>query len=121
MFFDFAAQLMRNQMQRLLMHRTVFNGVNCAGLVPGPIFQPALEHVDDGRLTTADWSHQQQDALAYFETLSRGLEVLDNSGDWFFDAEELAGKEVVGEYLVLSALVKPLNACGMNHVVDASV
>src|SRR5262249_8686266 len=121
MFLDFAAQLMRDQVQRLLVHRTVFDGVNCARLDSGPIFQSALEHVDDRRLTAADWSHQQEDTLAYFQTLGSRFEVFDNSGNWFFDAKEFAGKEFVGEYLVLSALVEPLNAGGMNHVVDASV
>src|ERR1043166_6396192 len=112
---------MRNQVQRLLVHRTIFDGVNCALVDSGPIFQPALEHIDDGRLTTADRSHQQEDALAYLEALSSRFEILDNSGYWFFDAKEFGGKEFVGEYLVLSALVEPFNAGGMNHVVDASV
>src|SRR5689334_7946371 len=115
MLFDFAAQLVRNQVQRLLVHRTVFDGVNRAFIGSGPLFEPALEHVNDGRLTTADWSHQQEDALAHFETLRSRFEVLDNSGDWFFDAKELSGKEFVGEYLVLSALVEPFDTRGMNH------
>src|ERR1041384_1615058 len=121
MFLDFRSQLMRDEMKRLLVHRAIFDGVDGAGVIPGPILQPALEHVDDCRLTTTDRSHQQKNALAYFETLCGRLEVLDNSGDGLFNAKQLVGKEIVGEYFVLSAFVQPLNARGMNHVVDASV
>ena len=121
MFFDFRAQLMRNQVQRLFVHRAVFDCINCAAFSLGPIFKPAFEHVDDGRFTTADRSHQQQDSFAYFETLCRGFEVFDNSRDWFFDAEEFGRKEVVGEDFVLSAFVESLDASRMNHVVDACV
>ena len=121
MFLDFSTQLMRDEMKRLLVHRAVFDGVNCARLIPGPIFKPALEHVDDCRLASAYRTHQQQDALAHFEALRGRFEILDNPGYGFFDAEEFVGKEVVGENLVLSAFVQPLDARGMNHVVNASV
>ena len=74
-------------MQRLFVHRAVFDRVNGARFGARPFFEAALEHVDDRRLTAADWSHQQQDAFAHFKTLGRGLEVLDDSGDRLFDAE----------------------------------
>src|SRR5690349_13026549 len=112
---------MRDEMQRLFMHRTVFDSVNRACLGLGPIFKAALEHVDNRRLASAYWPHEQQDALAHFESLRRRFEILDNPRDGFFNAEELGIKEFVGENLVLSAFVQPLDAAGMNHVVDASV
>src|SRR5689334_5530788 len=121
MLFDLSAELVRNEMQRLFVHRAVFDSVNRAGLDLGPIFQPTLKQVDNGRLAAADRSHQQKDALAHFQTLGGRFEVLDNSGYGFFDAKEFMGKEVVGENLVLSTFVEPLDAPGMNHVVDASV
>src|SRR6185295_3972209 len=110
MLLDLAAQLVRDQMQRFLVHRTVFDRVNCARLVRGPIFEPALEHVDDGRLAPADRSHQQQNAFPHFETLCSRFEILDDSGDWFFDAEKLRGEEVVGKNLVLRTFIQPLDA-----------
>ncbi len=89
MFFDFRAQLMRDQMQRFLVHRAVFDGVNRAALIRGPSFKPALEHVDDRRLASADRSHEQQDAFPHFQTLRGRFEILDDPGYGFFDAEEL--------------------------------
>src|SRR5215218_2344016 len=112
---------MRNEMQRFLVHWAVFDGVNRAALSPGPIFKPALEQVDNGRLAPTDRPHQQQDSFAHFETLCGRFKILDEPGYGFFDAKEFLGKEVVGENLVLSPFVEPFDTGGMNHVVDASV
>src|SRR5215208_4330857 len=112
---------MRYEMKRFLMHRAVFDGVNCAALSPGPIFQPALKHADDSRLATTYRSHQQQDSFAHFETLCGRFEILDYPCYGFFNAKEFVGKEVVRENLVLSAFVQSFDTGGMNHVVDASV
>src|SRR5215213_7235930 len=112
---------MRDEMKRFFVHRTIFDSVNGAALTFGPIFEPALEHVDNGRLAPTDRSHEQQDSFAHLETLCGRFEVLDNPGYGFLDAEELVGKEVIGENLVLGAFVQPFHTSGMNHVVDASV
>src|ERR1044071_2201899 len=96
MLLDFRTQLVRYEMQRLLVHRTVFYGVNFPSLSLGPIFKATLEHVDDRRLASAYRPHEQQDTLADFESLRRGFEIFDNPCYGFFDAEELAGEELVG-------------------------
>src|ERR1041385_8691980 len=80
MLFYFAAQLVWNEVQRLFMHRAIFDCIKCAGLGSGPVFEPAFEHVHNRRLTTADGSHEQQDAFAHLETLSSRFEVLDYPG-----------------------------------------
>src|SRR5690349_20321401 len=120
MFLDFTAQLMWDEMQRLFVHRTVFDGINRAGLDFGPIFKAALEHVDNRRLAAANRSHEQQDALAHFESLRRRFEILDDPRDGFFNTEELGVKEFIRDNFVLGAFVQPLDAGSMNHVVDAS-
>ena len=87
-------------------------------------------HIRSGRLRVdfydLDWKYIKSIILQAGDTIilvsgGHGFEVLDNFGYGFFDAEEFGGKEVVGQDLVLSALVEPLNSGGMNHVVDASV
>ena len=55
---DFRAQFERDQVQRLLMHRAVFDGEDGAILGARPAFQSALEHGHDGRLAAADRPHQ---------------------------------------------------------------
>src|SRR5215204_2301963 len=105
MFFNFCAELVRYEMKWFLMHRAVFDGINCAAFGCGPILKSALEHADDRGLTAANRTHKQQDAFADLETLCSRFEVLDNFGYWLFDTKELAGEEVVRQDFVLSAFV----------------
>src|SRR4051812_13030405 len=118
---DLGAKLLRDEVQRLFVHRAVFDRVDRARLVARPLFEAALEHRDYRGLAAADRPHQKEYALAYFETLRRGLEILDEARNRLLDAEEFAAEELVSRDLVARPLVQFLHAPGVNHVVDARV
>ncbi len=121
MLLDLGAQLGRDQVQRLLTHRTVLDGVDGSLVVARPVLEPALEHRDDGRLAAADRAHDQENALADLEPLGGGLEVLDDPVDGFLDSVKLIGKELVATDLVRSTLVDLFDAGREHHVADARV
>src|SRR6185437_1429243 len=86
---DIRAHLIGNQVQRLLVHWAITDGVDGACFGARVDLQPVFEQANDGRLTTTHWPYQQQDALAHFEALRGGVEVLDNLLQWLLDAEDI--------------------------------
>ena len=88
-------ELVREEVQRLLVHRAAGDGVDGASSSAGVLFEAALEHRDDRRLAAADRAHQQQDALAHLEPPGRRREVVDQMLQRALDAEQLVREEVV--------------------------
>src|SRR5688572_16565085 len=72
---DFGSQLMWNQMERLLVHRAVFNRVDRPGIDACPLLKSALQHRHNRRLAAPDRAHQEKDTLAHFKTLRGTLEI----------------------------------------------
>src|SRR2546430_12710136 len=89
----------------LFPYTTLFRSVDGPALGPRPILQPAFEQGDDGRFTTADRPHQQQNSFADFEPLRRRLEIFDDLGDRLLDAEQFRSEEHTSELQSQSNLV----------------
>ncbi len=82
-------------MERFLVHRTIFDRVQCSILSASVGLQAAFDQIHDGRLATADRSHHQHDTFAYFQALRSGVKVLDDLLQGLFDAEDFLAEEVV--------------------------
>ncbi|MNI19311.1 hypothetical protein D3C73_727450 [compost metagenome] len=70
------AQLQRNQMQRVLMHRAAFYSIHRSFIRPRILLQPPLQQGNQRRLAPADRSHQQQYPFAHIQTPGGGMEIL---------------------------------------------
>src|SRR5581483_8594467 len=91
------AEMARDELQRLLVHRRVRDRVERLGLL-----QPALQLLDERALARADRSHEVQDLSALLALQGGGVEVADDLRDRLLDPEELVAEEVVDlERLVL--------------------
>src|SRR5262245_5919148 len=89
MLFNFSSELMRNQVQGLFMHWTIFDGIDRPSLGLCPILKTQLEHIDNGRFATADRSHQQEYSFTDFQSLRSRFEIFDYARDRLFNTEEL--------------------------------
>ncbi len=101
--FEFAAQMTRNQMQRLLVHRASFDRVDHPDLL-----ESALDPLDQRALAGADRTHQVEDLAALFALERSGMEVTDNLRDGALDAEEFFGEKI--KDLERLILVEPFGA-----------
>ena len=68
--FDFRPEFGRNQMQRLFVHRAVFDRINGAVTGARPLLEAAFEHGDDSGFAAAHRAHQQKNSLSNFEALA---------------------------------------------------
>src|SRR5215470_8115228 len=118
---DFGPQLRRDQMQRLLVHRTIFDGIDGAVVRPSPILQPSLQEGYNRGLAAPNRAHQQENPLADFESLTCRLEILDYLGYRPFYSEEFFAEKIVSYYFVAGAFVDFLNAGHGYHVAQSSV
>ncbi len=114
---DLGAQLVGDQVERLLVHWTAGDGVDRPVVGPGVALQAALEEADDRRLAAADGAHQEEDALADLEALGGGVEVLGDLIERLLDAVDVVGEEAVAALAVGVGFDPGLG----DHVVDAGV
>jgi hypothetical protein len=116
---EIGAQLFGHQMQRLLVHGAVLDGVDRAVVRARVALQPTLEHRHQRRLAAAHRSDQQQDALAHIEPPRSRREIfLYQLLQGALQAEQLGGEEFVFAWLPLAAL---FDARANNHIVHARV
>ncbi|MNC24410.1 hypothetical protein D3C75_724650 [compost metagenome] len=74
--FNLRAQLQRNQVQRVFMHRAAFNRINRPCIRSRILLQTAFQQSNKCRFTAADRSHEQQYPFADVETAGGGMEIL---------------------------------------------
>src|SRR5271155_1444864 len=86
---EFAPQMPRHQVQRLLDHRASFDRVDESDLL-----EPALDALDQRTLARADGAHQVEDLAALFALERRRVKVADDLRDGALDAEEFVGEEI---------------------------
>src|SRR5262249_59740708 len=120
-----APQVTGQQMQRLFLHRAVFDGI-----YGGELLEAALQAFDQRALARAHRPHQVEDLPALLALQGRGVKVAHDLRHRPLDAEELLGEEVVDAYrLVLEepfdprvlALEDVARAPRHYHVVDPRV
>jgi len=115
--FHFRPELVGDEMERFLVHRTSLDGVHRSLRRAGELLQPPLEHGDNGRFPAADRSHEEQDALADVQPFRRGMEIfLDELFDGPVQPENFLFKKFVA-----LAPIHFLHAVGHDHLVDAGV
>ncbi len=100
---ELAAQMARDQMQRLLVHRASFDRVDESDLL-----EPALNPLDQRTLARTHRAHQVQNLAALFALERRGMEIADDLRDGALDPEKFLGEEI--EHLQRLILVQPLGA-----------
>src|SRR2546421_3268618 len=117
LFFYIGPQIHRDQMERFLMHRAALDRVD-GPLWPTRIgFQTALEQVDNGGLTTTNWTHQQQNTLTYFEALCRRMEVVNDLLERLLDAENFLTEKFIAWFASAGRLDTSIH----NHLINALV
>ena len=100
---ELAAQMARDEMQRLLVHRASFDRVDESDLL-----ESALDALDQRALAGTDRAHQVEHLAALFALERSRMEVADDLRDGALDAEEFFGEKV--EDLQRLVLVQPLGA-----------
>ncbi len=88
--FELPPQVLRNQVQRFLGHRTTVNRVHRIAL-----FEPYLQLIHDRALASTYGSHQIQHLAAFLAVQCSGMKVTHNLSDCTFDAKEFILEEVV--------------------------
>src|SRR5206468_6412037 len=77
LFFDLRPQLVWHEVQRLLVHRAATIGVHRALIRSAVALEATLEQRDNGRLATANRSHEQENPLADLEPPGGRGEIVD--------------------------------------------
>ena len=107
----------RHQVQGLLLHRAPLDGVDDSVVGPGVRLYCALDEVGDGGLSAGWRAKEQEDALAYLESLGGGGEVLNYAVQRLLQAEYLALEQAVYTVAIRGYIRAPGSYC----VVDVGV
>ena len=89
------AQRVRDEMQRLLVHRATLQRVESTIVRAAPGLQALLQQRRDRALGAARRAPQQQDAAARLVALRRRLEVTHDAVQGHVEPEQVAREEVV--------------------------
>jgi len=117
LFGKLRSKFLRNQVKGFLVHGTSLDPVYGSGIGACILFQPSLQQGNDRGLSSADRTHQEQQALADVQPFRRRLKVFFHQGsDGIFQAEQF-----FTEKFVVSTFTGLLHPGVPDHPIDARV